>query len=566
MSGAVEQQRIEELCAASIRALSGLSDVHFRGHNLYRGSARIPLHAPHQRLDDDGGIDAHRGVGDGVALKLGFSSAALHARMRPSDPVARLVFEMLEQFRVESLAPANMVGVRENLEQRFGRWSDDFVESGLADTDLGLLLFAVAQICRARIHGAQVPERFEDMLEPTRAGLAPVLGHDFAGIRRERHDQAAFAAHALAIAGIIADSVAHAESERPATRSRTDERRALFTLSLDFDEEQGEGFASAPSGNSRTLDESDGGYRVFTRAYDREVSITELVREQQLAVLRERLDRRVRRHGINVPRLARLFKAMLSVPARDGFSFGEESGHVDGRRLSQLISSPTERRLFTRERQQPQADCRFTMLIDCSGSMKQYIEPLACLVDIMLRALEQAGVETELLGFTTNAWSGGRAQRDWIRQGRPPMPGRLNESSHMVFKDAATSWRRARRRIAGLLRPDLFREGIDGEAVNWACSRSMSADVGRRILMVISDGSPMDTATALANDPFYLDNHLKQVVERWSTMGGVDIMGLGVGLDLSAYYDRCLAVDLAHGISMTLFLDILEVLRGHHRR
>jgi cobaltochelatase CobT len=563
---AVEQQRVEELCAASIRALTGMPEIHYRGRRLVKGNDPLPVYAPHQQSGESQDLADRRGVSDGVALRLLYCDAALHRKLCPVDPVERLVFEMLEQFRVESLVSGDTPGVRHNLDLRFGRWSDEFAESGLVDSDLGLLLFAVSQICRARILGQQVLERYEDLLEPTRAGIAPLLGHELAGIRRTRHDQLAFSRHALSIARIVAASISAAEAERPARAARNDERRAIFSLSLDFDEHEGEGFAIAETGESKTAGESGDAYRIFTRRYDREIHAADLVRKAQLSVLRRELDERVAKSGINISRLARLFKAMLAVPQRDGLNFGEESGYVDGRRLSQLVASPAERRLFSRARYQPHARCRFTILVDCSGSMKQYLEPLSCLVDIMVRALEQAEVRTELLGFTTGAWSGGRAQRDWVRNGRPPHPGRLNETCQMIFKDADETWRRERRSIAALLKQDLFREGVDGEAVEWACRRLSRGTAERRILLVISDGSPMDTATALANDPFYLDNHLQRVVSRWTASRQVEIYGLGVGLDLSPYYDRSLAVDLATGISNRLLFEMLEMIRGHHRR
>lgn len=163
---------------------------------------------------------------------------------------------------------------------------------------------------------------------------------------------------------------------------------------------------------------------------------------------------------------------------------------------------------------------------------------MAVIVDVFARALELAGVRSEILGFTTAAWNGGRAVRDWRRAGRPPHPGRLNEVSHLVFKGADTPYRRARPAIAGLLKPDLFREGVDGEAVSWACERMQAHPERRRLLVVLSDGSPMDSATALANDAFYLDNHLAEVVRQQELAGTSEIYGVGVGLDLSAFYRR----------------------------
>jgi cobaltochelatase CobT len=198
--------------------------------------------------------------------------------------------------------------------------------------------------------------------------------------------------------------------------------------------------------------------------------------------------------------------------------------------------------------------------------MKAHIEPVAVLVDVLARALEQAQVNTEILGYTTGAWNGGRCQLEWLGKGRPKYPGRLNELCHMVFKNVDSSWRRARTDIAALLKADLFREGIDGEAVEWACHRMIGRSEERRILIVISDGCPMDTATGLANDRYYLDTHLKQVINLLETKREVDVYGLGVGLDLSPYYTNCLALDLSETLSNQVFEEILQLLAGRHHR
>jgi cobaltochelatase CobT len=187
------------------------------------------------------------------------------------------------------------------------------------------------------------------------------------------------------------------------------------------------------------------------------------------------------------------------------------------------------------------------------------------LVDVLARALEQAGVSSEILGFTTGAWNGGRAQRDWIRAGRPAHPGRLNERCHLVFKAAETPWRRARPAIAALLKGDLFREGFDGEAVDWACARLFARPEERKLLLVISDGSPMDGATLLANDAHYLDHHLRDVVARHEQARGVQIAGVGVGLDLSPYYSRSHVLDLGASTGNQIFREITALIAGHGR-
>ncbi|MBU1357153.1 MAG: cobalt chelatase, partial [Gammaproteobacteria bacterium] len=276
--------------------------------------------------------------------------------------------------------------------------------------------------------------------------------------------------------------------------------------------------------------------------------------------------RRIAGQGANIARLARELRALLAVPERDGWDGGQEEGHIDGRRLAQLIASPTERRLFRTERLEPLADCAVSFLIDCSGSMKEHAESVALLVDVLARALEQAGVASEILGFTTGAWNGGRAQRDWLRAGKPAHPGRLNERSHIVFKSADTPWRRSRNSVAALLKSDLFREGFDGEAVDWACSRLLARDEARKLLLVISDGSPMDSATHLANDAHYLDHHLREVVARHEQDGRIEIAGIGVGLDLSPYYSRSHVLDIASSVGNAVFREVIELMAGRHRR
>lgn len=559
------QRRIDDLCAATLRALTGDAELHFSGRRLHRGTQPLPAPAPHLRLDPArDGFDAFRAAADGTALRLLHSDAARHRRCCPVDAVERLIFELLEQLRVETLVPAAMPGMAANLRQRFAAWSRAFHRSGLTDSSLGILLYTVAQMCWSRLNALPVLGETEDFIEATRAGIAPLLGTALAGIRRHRRDQAAFAPHALAIARIVGAALRAAADEAQATDAdedaTEDAARAAFSLLLEVDRDDADGIAAAVTGDSPAFDAAGAAYRVYTRRFDREVAAGGLLRPALLAEYRQRLDDCVAARGINLPRLARVLGAVLAEPRRDGWRSGEEEGRVDGRRLAQLVASPAERRLFRREQQTPVADAQVSFLVDCSGSMKSHVEPVATMLDILLRALEMAGARTELLGYTTAAWNGGRAQREWLARGRPRHPGRLNEVMHMVFKAADRDWRHARRDVAALLKADLYREGIDGEAVDWACSRLVTASARRRILIVISDGCPMDCATALANDDFYLHQHLKAVVTRQAREGGIEILGLGVGLDLSPFYRRSLTTDLLQGVDNQLFFDIAQLI------
>ena len=499
-------------------------------------------------------------------MRLAHSDAALHATLYPDDPVQRLLFDLLEQFRVEALAAPHLPGVRRNLRHRFEQWSAAYHHSGLNESARGILLYTTAQMCRSRVSGEPVLALTEELIDGTRGMLVRRMAHDLAALRRQRHDQAAYAVHALNIARVVGELMHSRDDERGGERDddtrENDSRHSTFSLLLDLEDNPDEGFAVADAGVSRVLDASVDGYRIFTRAYDREVHAGTLVRRAALAEYRERLDSRIAAQGINLSRLARDLKALLAVPAVDGWDGAQEEGVIDGRRLAQLISAPAERRLFRIDRQQPAADCLVTFLVDCSGSMKQHIEPVAVLIDVFARALEMAGVSSEILGYTTGAWNGGRTQRDWLRAGRPIHPGRLNEVCHMVFKAADMPWRRARPDIAALLKPELFREGIDGEAVEWACSRMESRAEERRLLLVVSDGSPMDSATHLANDQHYLDHHLRDVVLHQEHLGRVALCGIGVGLDLSPYYRRSHALDLSAPPGNRVFGEILSMIAG----
>jgi cobaltochelatase CobT len=561
------RQRIEELCAASIRALTGTPDLHFRGQRLHRGTRVLPRFAPHLHPSfDDDDFDSFRGAADGLAMRLAHSDAALHARLCPAHAVERLLFDLLEQFRVEALAASYLPGLRRNLRHRFEQWSLAYHHSGLNESARGILLYATAQACRSRVSGEPPLALTEELIGGARGMISSRITHDLAALRRQRHDQAAYAVHALNIARSVGALMHSRDDERGSATRAADDTRSSFSLMFDLDGDEHEGFAVAGAGVSRVLAAAPDGYRVYTRAYDREVNAHTLVRRALLTEYRERLDKRIAAQRINLTRLARDLKALLATPAPDGWDGAQEEGVIDGRRLAQLVSSPAERRLFRSERLQPQADCLVSFLIDCSGSMKQHIETVAMLVDVFSRALELAGVCSEILGFTTGAWSGGRAQRDWQRAGRPAHPGRLNEVCHLVFKAADTPWRRARPAIAALLKPDLFREGIDGEAVEWACSRMDSRDEARRLLFVVSDGSPMDSATHLTNDQHYLDHHLREVVMRQEQLGRAAIFGIGVGLDLSPYYRYSHVLDLSATLSNRSFREILEMLAGSTRR
>lgn len=564
--------RRDALCAAAVRALTGDPALHYRGGRLFRHLRPVALHAPHLRADARiGDLASSRGAADAAALRLLHSDDVLHRRFAMDEPLERLVFELLEQLRCETLVPPGMRGVARNLRHRFDTWSRACHRAGLLDSEVGLLIYTVAQMAASRLSGQPVLEETEGLIEATRAVLAPRLGVALAGLRRQRADQSAYAMHAREIAhciGAMVRDARHALAETKASLDDDEHEAARTMLGTWFDTDDEDGFDAptlAASGESRVRAATGAGYRVFTTRYDTVIHPAARIRPELLREYRERLDELVTARHLNVARLARILQTALAVPIRDGWSFGEEEGRIDGRRLAQLVASPDERRLFRLERERPRADCAVSFLIDCSGSMKAHIEAVAVMVDVLVRALDMAGVATEVLGFTTGAWNGGRAKLDWLASGRPAHPGRLNEQCRLIFKDADSSWRAARGAIAGLFKADLFREGIDGEAIDWACERLCARGDARRVLVVISDGSPMDSATSQANDAFYLDQHLREVVARHEAARDVEVLGLGVGLDLSPFYRHNLGLDLSVPPDMTLFARLAAWLGARRR-
>ena len=564
------QQQVEELCGASIRAFTGLKELRHRGRSLFLSGKRVYSGAPHSQtnpLEDD--FRSQRGISDGIALRLQFSDSQLHQSLSPHSVLQRLIFDLLEQLRVESLVDDQYQGVKSNLHYRFHQWSLQFYHDGHAESQLGLLIYTVAQISWSRLTGNPTFEETDELIEMTRSIISPVIGGELVSLRKHRFNQKIYAVHALAIARIVDDSLSsEIDIDGHVNTSAVNEKAlSRIALAMDFsDEADDSNIAAVVTGSSKILNDVHQGYQIFTTRYDLELIAASQVRDAELRDFRDNLDHQIHNQGINIPRLARQISELLATPRRDGWLFGEEEGMIDGRRLTQVVASPAERRLFRKEQYHFRNDCLVSFLIDCSGSMKAHIDYIAMLVDIFSRALDQAEINNEILGFTTANWNGGNAYKDWQAQGKRENPGRLNERCHLVFKNADTSWRRSRRDIAAMLKTPYFREGLDGEAVQWACQRMRRHGEARKILMVISDGSPMDSATNLTNDEYYLDNHLKQVVESLDGKSGVEIYGIGVGLSLTPYYRHSLSIDLSESLSNTVFRQILHMVAQAQRR
>jgi len=489
---------LERHGAASLRALSGEPEAEYRASRLRVGHRAQGFAAPHLGVRfAESSLAGSRGIADSLALRLKHSDRSLHTELAPDDALARLFFDVFEQLRCESLAVPSMRGIQANLDAAFVQWCERVHGSAMADSALGILLYSVVHMVRARLTTTIEDEIAEGMIEATRANLSTIIGHELYAFKKDRADQRRFAKHAIAMAQKLADMIDDDGGDDSDTESLKDRHSIVLPPDWDGDglDEVGDGVAGAlhaADSDDEALLDTIGGYHVFTTDYDQEVSAESLYREAKRVTLRHTLDRHVLAQAVSVPRLARELQQLFAEPVDDGWLFGQEEGLVDARRLAQLVSNPDYKQVFVQRRQQPKSTSAVTFLIDNSGSMKrQRFMAVATLIDTYCRALQLAGVTTEVLGFTTADWNGGRALNDWRKA--------------VVYKDQHTAWRRARYSLSSLLETQHFREGIDGEALLWAYRRLGRQSESQKFLVVISDGAPMDAATFHNNRDGFLD-------------------------------------------------------------
>lgn len=564
----VLQQKLEHWCAASVRALSKQSNVYFRGHHLVVNDKPFILQAPYLQLD----FSTHdtsklRGIADSIALRLVHCDLDAHHARLPESIVEKIIFEVLEQLRCESLAPAELPGIRSNLRSRFLYWANEAGASALTENSIGLLLYTINVVCWSRLQAQAIPEQIEDLIEGTRWGFSAEIKHHLYRFNKCTNDQAQFAEHALAIAKEVRnmiEAVSIDDSETVGLAGSVRELANSKNISiqwLDIDSstlEQNYG-VSRPEDISQIT--GDGGYKIYNTQYDKVVKAAKTIRAAQLAKLRTELDKRIRKQSVNTHRVARYLKQLVSSPALAGWEFGHEEGYLDSARLAKLVTSPNEHRLFKREQTKAASDCIVSIVVDNSGSMNHHNDVVAALVDTLAKALELAEIKTEVLGFTTVEWNGGRVLKEWTKAGKPDNPGRLTSTCHTIYKAAETPWRRSRPAISGMLKTDLFREGVDGEALLWAAERIETRPEKNKIILMISDGSPMDTATHAANTDRYLDQHLTFVANSIERRSDIRLCALGVGLELSAYYRESMSISLNDELGTPDFFAMAELLQ-----
>ncbi len=558
----VRRRLIERHCAAAIRALSANPEVQYKRQTLFLKGGACPFHAPHLLADAlKDSFSRNRGVADCIALRLIHSDLSLHRSLSPPEPVARLAFDILEQLRCETRLQKNLVGVQRNVDEAFHQWCRQSRGNGLVENELGLLIYSLAWIVRCRLTNRIQDEEVEGLIESVRFRLAPVIGDDLVMLRKCIDDQPKYARHALSIAQAVHEIALSVGGDLIGRHLAALRDRTLLPPVDEADDR----YVESEIGASDRMEEGAGQenqYHVFCTDFDRLVAAKGLYRLEQRRKLRAELDRMIKAQTVNISRLALRLQNLFAIPCRSGWQDGEEEGYLDGRRLSQLVSRTGYYRVFKQEKQMPHCDTVVSFLIDNSGSMKrQRFQAVAILVDIYCRALELAGVSVEILGFTTAGWAGGESIKVWRKSGAPEYPGRLNDRLHIVYKDAETSWRRSRYSISSLMNPIHFKEGLDGEALQWAEHRLLNRVEGRKCLVMISDGAPMESATSNYNDPFYLERHLKQVASRIERAGQIELKAISAALGLDEFFSESISLDLAGTLDHRVF-NSLELLFG----
>ncbi len=560
----LRRRRVERHCAAAVRAVGGRPNAEFRQQRLFLGGQPVNLSTPYLAVDSDNdAITNIRGRTDAMALRLAHCDLELHTSLTPEDEIGRIVFDILEQLRTEALVASTFVGVRANMQASFERWCWQCRVDSLTDSELGELIYGITHIVRSRLIQTVTDPIVEGVLEHVRFTLAPLIGHDLVKLKAHLHNQRAYSEFALNIANTISSLVAGGAGADDSNRASISRIRLAMPPVDDRDDRYVDGGAGA--GGFDTADVFGEPYQVFTTEFDREITGEKLYGLSQREPLRRRLDELIKAQAFSVPRLAQRLQQLFAVSHLAGWDFGEDDGFIDGRRLSQLVSNPQNHRIFKKGKSAPHCDTALTFLIDTSGSMKsQRFETVAVLVDIYTRALELAGVKTEVLGFTTDGWSGGRSIKAWRKAGSPETPGRMNDRLHVVYKEADASWRRSRLGMAAMLNTTHYREGLDGEAVQWACERLALRNESRKCLVMISDGAPMDSGTSQCNGEAYLHQHLLRVIDRWERRADFDIAAIGIDLDMELFFRNAVSLDLTGTLGQRAFT-ALDALFGRRR-
>ncbi|ANN56693.1 cobaltochelatase subunit CobT [Mesorhizobium sp. SEMIA 3007] len=581
-----EADSFKRAVTVCMRAIAGDKDMEVgfaKDRPALAGSrARLP-ELPKKASKTD--IAITRGLGDSMALKRACHDARIHTKLAPEGKAARAIYDAVEQARVEAIGSRAMQGVADNIGSML---EDKYAKANLVDVKDKAdapIEEALALMVREKLTGRAVPKSGERLVELWRPWVEEKAKADLDGLSAKLDDQQAFARvvremlASMEMAEELGDDQETEDSEdnddnQPQGEEQSEEGGEEDSGSEQSQSEDAE--ASADDEQSSETEASDAtaddlsddddadaetpgearrndnpftnlpkeiDYKVFTTAFDETVGAEELCEEEELDRLRAFLDKQLANLSGVVGRLANRLQRRLMAQQNRSWDFDLEEGYLDPARLVRVVIDPMQPLSFKQERDTKFRDTVVTLVLDNSGSMRgRPITVAATCADILARTLERCGVSVEILGFTTRAWKGGQAREKWLKDGKPPSPGRLNDLRHIIYKSADHPWRRARRNLGLMMREGLLKENIDGEALLWAHNRLIARPEQRKILMMISDGAPVDDSTLSVNPGNYLERHLRAVIELIETRSPVELLAIGIGHDVTRYYRRAVTI------------------------
>jgi cobaltochelatase CobT len=548
-----------------------------------------------------------RGLADSFTLKKANHSESVHGRYLPQGKNARAVYEAVEQARIESIGARAMPGVASNLsamlDDRYGRLVINRPSNNRKDTPLEE---AVGLILREKLTGEAPPPPARAYVDLWRQWVEDKAGDKFDSLENALHDQQAFSRLSRELIASLdmadelgedpdqADDDDQEAEDEPGENSQTPEGEQQESQQSSAEEmESTEGDTEAAEMEAQQTeaeelpDDMDGEqqeegeepwrpqlpfsslsnenfYRVFAHGFDEEIGAEDLCDAEELTRLRAYLDKQLANLQGVVARLANRLQRRLMAQQNRSWDFDLEEGVLDAARLTRVITDPLHALSFKQEQDMKFRDTVVSLLLDNSGSMRgRPITVAATCADILARTLERCGVKVEILGFTTKAWKGGQSREKWLSEGKPANPGRLNDLRHIIYKSADEPWRRARKNLGLMMREGLLKENIDGEALIWAHNRLLGRQEQRRILMVISDGAPVDDSTLSVNSGNYLEKHLRQVITDIEGRSPVELIAIGIGHDVTRYYKRALTIIDAEELGGAMTEKLAELFEEH---
>ena len=527
-----------------------------------------------------------RGTADALALRHRYHDLSTAARYTPPGPMARDLMEAMETARCEAVGARAMPGTAGNIDAKIAHEARRKGYGEIRDAADAPLATAAGYLIRHLATGRPLPAEAANVMELWRGFIEDRSGGTLENLGEVLSDQAAFARFARRVIDDLGygdklgddpdemddqsdeESAESDEQDQPDSTGEDDsqEEEAEANPERSQDQQQDQSQAQVEMDDQGDMEEADEqelpdgeapkepppapphsdadpGYKVFSTAHDEEIAAEDLAEAQELERLRAYLDQQLEPLKGAVSRLANKLQRRLQAQQNRSWEFDREEGILDAGRLARVVANPTTPLSFKVEKDTEFRDTVVTLLLDNSGSMRgRPISIAAICADVLARTLERCGVKVEILGFTTKAWKGGKAREEWLAQGRPGQPGRLNDLRHIVYKSADAPWRRVRDNLGLMMKEGLLKENIDGEALEWAHRRMLARSEARKILMVISDGAPVDDSTLSVNPANYLEKHLRDVIAMVERRRGVELLAIGIGHDVTRYYQRAVTI------------------------